>query len=67
MGLLTPLYNLPNNVLEKQKRYQNDTRPLPLRGPRAKLYVGVYAVLFTAGMIGTTVGSWNMIKGEKSE
>ncbi|TFK25975.1 hypothetical protein FA15DRAFT_703269 [Coprinopsis marcescibilis] len=66
MALLTPLYNYPNHVLEKQKMYQNDHRPIPLRGPRGKLYVGVFGVLFTVGMVSTTMGTWQLIKG-KSE
>ncbi|KAF5333074.1 hypothetical protein D9611_002735 [Ephemerocybe angulata] len=64
MGILTPLYNRPNYVVEKQKMYQNSPQPLILRGPRAKLYVGTYAAIFSVGMVLTTVGSWQLIKGK---
>ncbi|KJA29663.1 hypothetical protein HYPSUDRAFT_31627 [Hypholoma sublateritium FD-334 SS-4] len=67
MSILSPLYNLPNHVLEKQKAYQNNTKPIMLRGPRAGLYVGVFGALFTVGMLSTTYGMFNLITGNKKE
>ncbi|TEB37099.1 hypothetical protein FA13DRAFT_1726233 [Coprinellus micaceus] len=64
MALFSPLYNLPNHVVEKQKRYQNDTRAIYLRTPRSRLYFGSYIALFTVGMSATTIGAWQMIKGK---
>ncbi|RXW25802.1 hypothetical protein EST38_g11 [Candolleomyces aberdarensis] len=64
MGLFTPLYNLPNHVLEKQKMFQNDARHIIFRGPRARLYVGGFSALFAVGMIGTTYGTFQLVKGK---
>ncbi|KAF9057819.1 hypothetical protein BJ165DRAFT_1521164 [Panaeolus papilionaceus] len=66
MGLLSPLYNLPNNVLEKQKLYQNSSKPIMTRGPRSGLYLGVYGALFVAGILSTTYAGVTLVKG-KSE
>ncbi|KAH6914726.1 hypothetical protein BKA70DRAFT_1256913 [Coprinopsis sp. MPI-PUGE-AT-0042] len=67
MGLLTPLYNLPNNVLEKQRRYQNDHRMMPLRGPRGRLYFSAFTALFAVGMTATTWGTYNLVAGKPAE
>ncbi|KAF9567435.1 hypothetical protein CPC08DRAFT_703325, partial [Agrocybe pediades] len=66
MSLLSPLYNLPNHVLEKQKAFQNSSKPLVLRGPRAGIYVGGYAALFTVGMLSTVYACGNLIAGKKT-
>ncbi|TFK43885.1 hypothetical protein BDQ12DRAFT_719064 [Crucibulum laeve] len=65
MALLTPLYNLPNHVIEKQKHYQNSHKPIMLRGPRGRLYVGVYGVAFTAGVAGTVFSLYQLVKGKQ--
>ncbi|KAF8592593.1 hypothetical protein K439DRAFT_22839 [Ramaria rubella] len=52
----------PNRVLQKQKEYQTSTRPLYLRGPRARLYLGVYMVGWSAGLLGAVVGMYSLIK-----
>ncbi|EDR12701.1 uncharacterized protein LACBIDRAFT_311423 [Laccaria bicolor S238N-H82] len=67
MSLLSPIYNLPNHVLEKQKMYQNNTKPIMLRGPRSNLYVGTFGVLFGVGMLGTLYGAYSLTKGKPSE
>jgi len=67
MALLTHLYNLPNQVLEKQKHYQNSPKPIMLRGPRSALYLGVYGALFVAGMATTVFGMSEMVVGKKAE
>ncbi|KAF9534589.1 hypothetical protein CPB83DRAFT_901571 [Crepidotus variabilis] len=64
MGLLTPLYNLPNQVPAKQKLYQNSAKPIMLRGPRSGLYVGVYGALFVTGMVATTFSIGSLVKGK---
>ncbi|KIM46540.1 hypothetical protein M413DRAFT_24248 [Hebeloma cylindrosporum] len=67
MGILTPLYNLPNNVLEKQRMYQNTHKPIMLRGPRSNLYVGAYTALFITGMLGTAFAATSLVRGKKTE
>lgn len=49
-----------NNVPQLQKAYQADPRPVFQRGPRSKLYFGLYLTLFGVGMYGTTLGFYNM-------
>ncbi|KAF8806254.1 hypothetical protein BYT27DRAFT_7191571 [Phlegmacium glaucopus] len=67
MALLTPIYNLPNHVLEKQKLYQTSPKPIMLRGPRSGLYVGVYGALFVTGMVSTLFGLNELFRGKKAE
>ncbi|KAJ3516812.1 hypothetical protein NLJ89_g890 [Agrocybe chaxingu] len=67
MALLSPLYSLPNHVLEKQKLYQNSSKPIMLRGPRSNLYVGTFGVLFTVGMVSTVYAFTSLVRGKKSE
>ncbi|KAF5387617.1 hypothetical protein D9615_000712 [Tricholomella constricta] len=65
--LLTPLYNKPNRILERQKAIQNDPRKIMFRLPRSKLYIGVYGAMFTVGMLGTTYGIVSLLRGKPSE
>ncbi|KAF5321692.1 hypothetical protein D9619_000703 [Psilocybe cf. subviscida] len=67
MALFSPLYNLPNHALEKQKMYQSSTKPIMMRGPRSGLYVGTFGVLFSVGMVATTYAIYNIVAGNKSE
>jgi len=67
MGLLTPLYEKPNHVLEKQHFYQNSANPLIFRGPRQRLYIGTYSVLFAGGMLATLFACTSLVKGKTSE
>ncbi|KAF8204597.1 hypothetical protein BJ912DRAFT_1051950 [Pholiota molesta] len=65
MAILEPIYNLPNHVIEKQKMYQNSTKPIMLRGPRGGLYVGTFGVLFAVGMASTVYAFGSLIVGNK--
>ncbi|KAF8165692.1 hypothetical protein B0H34DRAFT_794057 [Crassisporium funariophilum] len=67
MAILSPLYNLPNNVLEKQKMYQNSARPIMMRGPRSGLYIGVYGAMFAVGMVSTLYSLTSLVKGKQAE
>ncbi|KAH9482323.1 Cytochrome c oxidase subunit 7, mitochondrial [Psilocybe cubensis] len=67
MSLLSPLYDMPNQSLEKQKYYQNSRKPLILRGPRAPLYVGAYTALFAVGMASTLYACAGLVLGNKAE
>ncbi|KAF8961114.1 hypothetical protein BDZ97DRAFT_1921635 [Flammula alnicola] len=76
MAILSPLYNLPNHVLEKQKMYQassiqllfsTSTKPIMMRGPRGPLYVGVYGTLFAVGMVSSLYAFGSLILGKKKE
>ncbi|PFH50132.1 hypothetical protein AMATHDRAFT_61587 [Amanita thiersii Skay4041] len=64
--ILNPLYNRPNYVVEKQRAIQSDTRPVMLRLPRSKLYVGSFGALFTVGMFATVYGITSLVKGKQS-
>lgn len=66
MIILSPLYEKPNRVVERQKVYQLDTRPVYLRLPRSRLYVGVFGALFTVGMVSTTYGIVHLVKGKQA-
>ncbi|KAJ3568762.1 hypothetical protein NP233_g5501 [Leucocoprinus birnbaumii] len=67
MGVLTPLYEKPNHVPERQRYYQNKTSLVHLRGPRQKLYIGTYSVLFAGGMLATLFAATSLVKGKSSE
>ncbi|KAF5363591.1 hypothetical protein D9756_000302 [Leucocoprinus leucothites] len=67
MGVLTPLYEKPNHVLEKQRFYQNNPNALYFRGPRQRLYIGTYSILFAGGMLATLFGVTSLVKGKSSE
>ncbi|KAG6868126.1 hypothetical protein C0993_007330 [Termitomyces sp. T159_Od127] len=64
MVLLSPLYNKPNRIIEKQRLYQNDPRKIMYRLPRSGLYLGIYGALFTASSIGTVYGIYSLIRGK---
>ncbi|KAF9476991.1 hypothetical protein BDN70DRAFT_881706 [Pholiota conissans] len=67
MAILSPLYNLPNHALEKQKYYQNSTKPIMYRGARGPLYVNTYKALFVLGVVGSVYGFGSLILGNKKE
>ncbi|KAF7775802.1 hypothetical protein Agabi119p4_4195 [Agaricus bisporus var. burnettii] len=67
MSFLTPLYERPNNILEKQRYYQNNHAALYMRGPRQKLYFGAFCALFAGGMIGTVYAIGNLVADNKAE
>lgn len=41
----------PQRIIDLQKRYQNSSQPLWLRGPRSKLVVYPFYALFTISTI----------------
>ncbi|KAJ7865704.1 hypothetical protein B0H13DRAFT_2352890 [Mycena leptocephala] len=57
MALLDFIYNRPNRVLELQKQYQADPRPIYLRPAGAKPTLMVYGAIFSLGMMSTVYGS----------
>ncbi|KAF8343684.1 hypothetical protein F5887DRAFT_971656 [Amanita rubescens] len=67
MILLNPLYNKPNNITEKQRIYQSDTRNVMWRLPRSKLYVGTFGTIFVVGMFSTVYGVASLIKGKPAQ
>lgn len=48
-----------NTIVQRQRIFQADTRPVYQRGPRSRLYMTAYMALFTLGMAGTAHGLWN--------
>ncbi|KAF8914313.1 hypothetical protein CPB84DRAFT_1758947 [Gymnopilus junonius] len=64
MSILSPLYNLPNHVTEKQRAYQASTKPLIWRGPRQHIYLPAFFTLFAAGMASTVYAAFHLAKGK---
>ncbi|KIJ56490.1 hypothetical protein M422DRAFT_773288 [Sphaerobolus stellatus SS14] len=62
--MLDGIVNKPNHVPERQRMYQHSTTPLYIRGPRAKLYYGLFLVGFSVGIVGTGAGIVSLIKGK---
>ncbi|KAF8231397.1 hypothetical protein L208DRAFT_1399024 [Tricholoma matsutake] len=62
--LLSPLYDKPNRILEKQKIIQNDHRPIMRRLPRSQLYLGLYGAGYCVSMFATAYGLWALVKGK---
>ncbi|ESK89367.1 hypothetical protein Moror_16210 [Moniliophthora roreri MCA 2997] len=62
--MLDGIYNRPYDIIERQKRYQNDPRPLHRRAPRRILYIRLFSVGFTAGALGTVYGLYQLIQGK---
>ncbi|KAJ7248465.1 hypothetical protein C8J57DRAFT_1522433 [Mycena rebaudengoi] len=63
MALLDVIYNRPNRVLQLQKQYQADPRPIFLRPAGAKATLTVYSVLFGMGMMSTVYGIGCLLTG----
>jgi len=61
---LAPLYDKPNRILERQKAIQNDHRPIMLRLPRSRLYIGIYGAGFGVSILATGYGMYSLIKGK---
>ena len=57
--VLDGLVNRPNTILQRQRMYQADTRPVYQRGPRSGMYMKAYMTLFTFGMVATAAGLVN--------
>ncbi|KAF9266205.1 hypothetical protein L218DRAFT_996967 [Marasmius fiardii PR-910] len=62
--MLDGLYNRPYDIIEKQKRYQNDPRPLHWRAPRRGIYLRLFGVAWAAGAVGTVAGLYTLVKGK---
>ncbi|CAO1636607.1 unnamed protein product [Sympodiomycopsis kandeliae] len=65
--MLDSLVNRPNTIVQRQKLYQADTRPVYQRLPRSGMYMKVYMALFVVGGLGTASGLWNAAWGKKVE
>ncbi|KAE9407288.1 hypothetical protein BT96DRAFT_914861 [Gymnopus androsaceus JB14] len=63
--MLDGIYNRPNNMIERQKAYQADPRPVHLKAPRRVLYLRLFGVGFTAGALGTVYGISQLIRGKQ--
>ncbi|KAJ7799469.1 hypothetical protein B0H13DRAFT_2390992 [Mycena leptocephala] len=63
MALLNFIYNRPNRVLELQKQYQADPRPIYLRPAGAKPTLMVYGAIFSLGMMSTVYGIGCLVTG----
>ncbi|KDQ08225.1 hypothetical protein BOTBODRAFT_179998 [Botryobasidium botryosum FD-172 SS1] len=61
------LVHRDNKVPERQRAYQVSTKPIYLRPPRSRLYMGTYLTFFAVGMVGTTTSIYSLIKGKKTE
>lgn len=48
-----------NTVLQRQRIYQSDSRPVYQRLPRSRMYMTIYMAFFTVGMFGTFGGLVN--------
>ncbi|KAG9054665.1 hypothetical protein FS842_004512 [Serendipita sp. 407] len=59
------LVDKPNRILERQKIYQASHDPIYLRTPRSRLYVGAFAIGFTAAIVGTTWTAYRLVRGKK--
>ncbi|KAG5724743.1 hypothetical protein E4T56_gene8037 [Termitomyces sp. T112] len=64
MLLLSPLYNKPNRIIEKQRALQNDPRKIMFRLPRSGLYLGTFGALFVASSLGTVFGLYSLVRGK---
>jgi len=62
--MLDSLINRPNRIREKQIYYQNSTKPLWRRSPRANLILTPYYALFTVTMMGTVYGMYDLVFGK---
>ncbi|EDP44693.1 hypothetical protein MGL_1175 [Malassezia globosa CBS 7966] len=58
---MDPIVYKNNNILQRQRIYQSDLRPVYQRLPRSGLYMGIFQIFFWAGIGGITVGAFNMI------
>ncbi|TFK71994.1 hypothetical protein BDN72DRAFT_836760 [Pluteus cervinus] len=65
--ILSPLYEKPNTIRQKQQKYQTDHRHITRRLPRSSLYLTVYGAGWVVGMVGTVYGITSLIKGKKTE
>ncbi|CAO1614058.1 unnamed protein product [Parajaminaea phylloscopi] len=65
--VLDSLVNRPNTILQRQRIYQSDPRPVYQRLPRSRMYMTIYMGLFTVGMVGTFGGLVNAARGKKIE
>ncbi|PWN29187.1 hypothetical protein BDZ90DRAFT_278566 [Jaminaea rosea] len=64
--MIDSLVKKENTILQRQRIYQADTRPVYQRLPRSRMYMTVYMAFFTLGMIGTTGGLINAARGKKA-
>ncbi|CAK5263140.1 unnamed protein product [Mycena citricolor] len=63
MALLSFIYNRPNRVLQLQKQYQADPRPIFLRPAGAKATLTVYGTLFSLGFASSLYGAGCLVTG----
>ena len=49
-----------NNLLQRQRLLQADPRPVYQRMPRSGLYMGIFQFVFWTGLLGTSIGFYNM-------
>ncbi|KAF5371226.1 hypothetical protein D9758_004154 [Tetrapyrgos nigripes] len=52
------------NIIELQKQYQNDPRPLHFRAPRRALYIRVWGVGMAVGAVTATYGIFQLVAGK---
>ncbi|KAF8603495.1 hypothetical protein BDV93DRAFT_556515 [Ceratobasidium sp. AG-I] len=62
--MIGALVNRPNHVREKQQLVQTSSKPVYLRLPRSRFYIGSYLAIWTVGMFGTATGLYSVIKGK---
>ncbi|KAH9855083.1 hypothetical protein C2E23DRAFT_883602 [Lenzites betulinus] len=62
--MINVLVNKPNHIVERQRLVQKSHEPIYYRLPRSKLYVRSYYALFTAGVLSSAVGVFQLIKGK---
>ncbi|KIK53265.1 hypothetical protein GYMLUDRAFT_265106 [Collybiopsis luxurians FD-317 M1] len=63
--MLDGIYNRPYRIIETQRAYQADPRPVHLKAPRRALYLRLFGVGFTAGALGTVFGIYSLIRGKQ--
>ncbi|KAI9000759.1 hypothetical protein BD414DRAFT_532590 [Trametes punicea] len=62
--MLNSLVYKPNRVVEKQKLVQSQHTPIYYRLPRSRLYVSTYYAIFTAGVLSSVYGAYQLVKGK---
>lgn len=54
------LTSTSTNLIQRQRQYQMDPRPVYQRLPRSGLYMTVFQIVFWTGTLGVAAGYYNM-------
>ncbi|KAK7470162.1 hypothetical protein VKT23_001600 [Stygiomarasmius scandens] len=64
--MLDGIYNKKYNIIDLQKKYQNDHRPIYYRPPRRVLYIRTFSVGMALGAVGAVTGIYQLVAGKPS-